>query len=166
VAVVVPSHRQPLENAEAEFLLRLRERHGSLINPEAVLQTVLEELGWNFGDLSAFLDFEKKQTTAPQKLTNPPGHYRRAVQKFRQAKSKRREWDLREQQRRMEEQFRDRPSGASKPVCPYSRCDGLGEYWDESGIVSPCQCEAGAKLSSAVLELFDKLNSQRKADRS
>jgi hypothetical protein len=71
-------------------------------------------------DLKAFLDFEKKQTTAPEELKNPPGHYRRVVAKFDEFRSKRRDWEIREQRqlrkpnsqvRRIERKSLSAPSG-------------------------------------------------------
>jgi hypothetical protein len=153
-----------LANPDEEFLQRLRERHGNSVNPEGILQFVLEGLNWQITELKAFLDFDERQTTAPEKLTNPPGHYRRAVEKFRFAQAKRREIDLRERQRALEKSLHDRRAENQplKPTCSLSRCDGSGEFWDETGLVSACQCEAGGKLLPAVLDLFEKLNAQRR----
>jgi hypothetical protein len=160
--------RDPLGNPEEEFLQRLRERHGNSVNPEGILQFVLEGLNWQITGLKAFLDFDERQTTAPEKLTNPPGHYRRAVEKFRLAQAKRREIDLRERQRALEKSLHDRRAENQplKPTCSLSRCDGNGEFWDETGLVSACQCEAGGKLLPAVLDLFEKLNAQRRGQRA
>ena len=154
--------REPLANPDEEFLQRLRDRHGNSINPEAILQSVLETLEWQATDLKEFLDFDARQTTAPNKLTNPPGHYRRTAEKFRLARAKRREIDLRERQRALENSLQNRRDQLPKPTCSLSSCDGNGEFWSESGLVSACQCEAGKNLSPAVLDLFEKLNSQRR----
>ena len=66
------------EDPEQEFLLRLEERHGGSVDRYAILQCVIGDLK-SYSDLKPFLDFERKQTTAPHKLKNPAGHYRRTV---------------------------------------------------------------------------------------
>jgi hypothetical protein len=153
--------RESPYNPEAEFLLRLRERHGDSVNAEAILQCVQGELA-RFADLKAFLDFDEKQTTAPEMLKNPPGHYRRAVQKFYQARSKRREHEIKQQQFALEAKLDEQRRTKPKPVCSLSRCDGTGEHWNAQGLVEACGCEAGQQLSPRVLELFEQLNSRRK----
>ena len=69
--------REELDDPEQEFLLRLQERHGESVDRQAILHCVLGDLK-SYSDLKAFLEFEQKQTTAPEKLKNPAGHYRRA----------------------------------------------------------------------------------------
>ena len=154
--------RDSLANPEEEFLQRLRERHGNSINPEAILQSVLDALQWQTTDLKQFLDFDARQTTAPEKLTNPAGHYRRVAEKFRLARAKRREIELKERQRDLENSLQARRAQEQYPKakCSLSRCEGNGEFWDESGLVAACQCEAGKQLPQAVLDLFEKLNVQ------
>lgn len=95
-------------------------------------------------------------------LKNPPGHYRRAVQKFYQARSKRREHEIKQQQFALEAKLHEQRRTKPKPVCSLSRCDGTGEHWNAQGLVEACGCEAGQQLSLRVLELFEQLNSQRK----
>jgi hypothetical protein len=154
--------RGQLDDPEAELLLRLRERHGTSVNAEAILQCVLEDLGWNTRTLKTFLDFDEKQTTAPDKLKNPPGHYRRAVQKFHQASAKRREHELRQQQLALEAKLSEQAQ-AEKSVCSLSICSGNGERWNEQGVVSACECEQGKRLSAKVLEAFEQLNASRRS---
>ena len=159
--------REPIDDPEQEFLLRLRERHGRAVNPDAVVQCVLGDLK-SFSDLKPFLDFERKQTTAPEKLRNPAGHYRRTVQKFYETRAKRREWDFREQMRAIEVKLVEKAyqGQASKPACSLSRCNGTGELWDSDGFVSPCGCEWGQKLSPKVLEAFAQINALRRLERT
>ncbi len=93
--------REDLDDPEQEFLLRLQERHSESVDSHAILHCVLGDLK-SYSDLKAFLEFEKKQTTAPEKLKNPAGHYRRAVGKFYECRAKRRDWDIRSQMRALE----------------------------------------------------------------
>ncbi len=101
---------------------------------------MLDALEGQTPDLKQFLDFDARQTTAPEKLTNPAGHYRRVAAKFRLARAKRRETELKERQRDLENSLQARLAQEQppKPKCPLSRCDGNGEFWDESGLVSAC----------------------------
>ena len=64
--------REELDDPEREFLLRLQERHSESVDRHAILHCVLGDLK-SYSDLKAFLEFEKKQTTAPEKLKNPAG---------------------------------------------------------------------------------------------
>jgi hypothetical protein len=66
--------REELDDPEQEFLLRLQERHGESVDRHAILHCLLGDLK-SYSDLKPFLDFEEKQTTAPEKLKNPAGHY-------------------------------------------------------------------------------------------
>ena len=159
--------RQPRDDPEQEFLLRIQERHGDLLNGNAILQCILGDLK-SFCDLKPFLDFEEKLTTAPEKLRNPTGHYRRAVQKFYAMRSKKREWDHREQLRALEAKISaanvDKFIG--KPSCPLDRCQGTGEVWDAAGLVQACECSTGQELSPRVLAAFQQMNSRlAQADR-
>src|SRR5690348_11865633 len=88
----------------------------------------------SYSDFKQFLDFERKQTTAPHKLANPAGHYRRAASKFYEARAKRREWDIREQMRAIEAKIRLARDPAERPACPLSRCNGTGEVYDSAGL--------------------------------
>jgi hypothetical protein len=90
--------REELEDPEQEFLLRMQERHGESVDRQAILQCVLGDLK-SYSDLTPFLEFEQKQTTAPEKLKNPAGHYRRTVVKFYECRAKRRDWDIRSHMR-------------------------------------------------------------------
>ncbi len=84
----------------SRFVLGLKERHGESVDRHAILQCVTGDLK-SYSDLKPFLNFERKQTTAPEKLRNPAGHYRRALQKFYEAQSKRRDWNLHEECERL-----------------------------------------------------------------
>ncbi len=109
-----------------------------------------------------FLDFERKQTTAPHKLTNPAGHYRRTVSKFYDARAKRRDWDMGEQMRALEAKIGRAHDPAEGRTCPLSRCNGTGEVYDSTGLVSACECSLGQQLSSKVLAFFEEMNAIRK----
>ncbi len=154
--------REALDDPEQEFLLRLQARHGSSVDRHAILQCVICDLK-SYSDLKPFLDFDRNQTTAPHKLTNPPGHYRRAVQKFYETRAKKRDWDMREQMRALEAKIgslRDRPE---RPECSLSRCNGTGEVYDSAGLVSACDCPVGQRLSPKVLAFFEQMNARRKS---
>lgn len=152
--------RGELDDPEQEFLLRLEERHGSSVDGHAILQCVTGDLK-SYSDLKPFLEFERKQTTAPHKLTNPAGHYRRAVQKFYESRAKKRDWDMREQMRALEAKIGLAHEPPERPICPLSRCNGTGEVYDSAGLVSPCECLFGQQLSPKVLALFDEVNALR-----
>jgi hypothetical protein len=137
-------------------LLRLKERHGDSVDRHAILQCVTGDLK-SFSDLKPFLEFEKKQTTAPHKLRNPAGHYRRAVQKFYETLAKRREWGIREQMRAIEAKI-DLAETRNRPTCILLRCNGAGEVYDSVGRVSACECPLGQKLTPEVLALFREVN--------
>jgi hypothetical protein len=157
--------RDSLPDLEAEFRNRLKARHGDLVDAAGVTHCVLQELRWDFTQLESFLDFEAKQTTDPQRLRNPPGHYRRVAQLFQQAAASRREYASKQKQLRLERQLREQHSRAAEPkrTCPLSRCNGTGEYWNELGFVEVCPCEQGQKLSPKVLEAFGQVNAIRKS---
>lgn len=145
-----PSAQQKLpDEPEAEFLLRLRKRHGFETDAEAILHCVLDQLNWDIAALAAFLDFYEKQTTAPEKLKNPPGHYRRLVNKFQNAASKRRDHERKKQQLALEANLQRQAVAKQtpEPVCPLSLCNGAGERWNEQGFVEPCSCIAGQHQS-------------------
>ena len=108
------------------------------------------------------LEFERKQTTAPHKLRNPAGHYRRAVQKFYETRAKRRDWDIREQMRALEAKIGRAHDLAEGHTCPLSRCNGTGEVYDSSGLVSACECPLGQQLSPKVLAFLEEMNAIRK----
>ena len=151
--------RESLNDPEQEFLLRLNERHGDAVDRHAILQCVTNDLK-SFSDLVLFLEFERKQTTAPEKLRNPVGHYRKTVQMFYESRAKRRDWDLRSQMRAIEARIgltADRVP--KKPLtCSLLRCSGTGECWDEAGVVSACECDLGRALAPKVLAAFDEIN--------
>jgi hypothetical protein len=151
---------EKLDDPEQEFLLRLEERHGGSVDRHAILQCVIGDLK-SYSDFKPFLDFERKQTTAPHKLTNPAGHYRRAVQKFYETRAKKREWDMREQMRALEVKIGLTHHTAERLTCPLSRCNGTGEVYDSMGLVSACECPLGQQLSPEVLSLFAKVNALR-----
>ncbi len=151
---------------ETEFLLRLRERHRDALNGTAVLQSVQEELAWDAEYFRSFLDFEAKQTTAPEKLTNPAGHYRASARKFRAASAKQRESERKERRRTLELSLEQQAYRAgSKPQCPLSRCGGTGEVWNEEGFASACSCSIGARLKPEVLALLETLNQRRRGSK-
>jgi hypothetical protein len=134
------------------------------VDAAAVAQCVLQELSWDFKQLESFLDFEARQTTDPQRLRNPPGHYRRVAQQFQQAAASRREYSSRQKQLMLEAQLRQHPrTMETKPTCPLSRCNGTGEYWSELGFVEACPCEFGQNVSPKVLEAFGQLNAIRRS---
>jgi hypothetical protein len=86
-----PKPRTPLENPEMEFRARITERHGSTVDVDRLLQDVKSEL--DCGPLSEFLEADLKATTAPGRLTNPHGHYRRLARKIlRQKQAAGLEW--------------------------------------------------------------------------
>lgn len=149
--------REELDDPEQEFLLRLQERHGSSVDRHAILQCVIGDLK-SYSDLKPFLQFERKQTTAPHKLTNPAGHYRRAVQKFYETRAKKRDWDMREQMRALEAKIGLGHDLPERPACPLSRCNGTGEVYDSAGLVSACDCPLGQQLSPKVVALFEQVN--------
>jgi hypothetical protein len=154
--------REELEDPEQEFLLRLEERHRDSIDRHAILQCVTGDLK-SYADLKPFLDFERKQTTAPHKLKNPAGHYRRTVSKFYEARAKKRDWDIREQMRALEAKISGADAEAKQArVCSLGRCHGTGECWDEAGLVAPCACEIGQKLPAKVLAAFEQMNQLRR----
>lgn len=130
--------RGELDDPEQEFLLRLKERHGDLVDRHAILQCLTGDLK-SYSDLKPFLEFDKKQTTAPNTLRNPAGHYRRAVQRFYKARAKRREWDMREQMRALESKIGLPHDPAERPTCyrMVSERSGIGsdvedEFWFRS----------------------------------
>ena len=157
--------RDSLPDLEAEFRNRLKVRHGDLVDAAAVAHCVLQELRWDFTQLKSFLDFEAKQTIDPQRLRNPPGHYRRVAQQFQQAAAGRHAYSSKQKQLMLEAQLREQHSRAAepKPTCPLSHCNGTGEYWNEFGFVEACPCERGQKLSPKVLEAFEQLNAIRRS---
>jgi hypothetical protein len=53
-----------------------------------------------------------------------------------------------------------KPSRESR-VCSLGRCEGTGECWEESGLVSPCDCEIGQALPQRVLAAFEQMNALR-----
>ncbi len=155
--------RLPDTDSETEFLLRLKERHADSVNGTAILQSVQEELNWDAESLRSFLAFEAKQTTSPDKLTNPAEHYRASARKFRTASAKQRESDRKEKRRALELSLEQQANGSgSKPQCSLSRCGGTGEVWTQEGFVSACECSIGAGLKPEVLALFETLNQKRK----
>jgi hypothetical protein len=81
-----PQPRKPIENPVLEFEARMQERHGPVVNAAAVLADVREELGDT--PLAEFLDVDAKTTTAPSRLTNPHGHYRKLAQKVGRSKAR------------------------------------------------------------------------------
>ena len=151
--------RDELADPEQEFLLRLKERHGDSVDRHAILQCVTGDLK-SFSDWKPFLDFEKKQTTAPHQLRNPAGHYRRAVQKFYETRAKQREWDIREHMRAIQAKI-GLAETRKRPACTLSRCNGTGEVYDSVGLVSACECPIGQKLTPEVLALFKEVNTVR-----
>lgn len=75
--------RERLSNARAEFIARLKERHGDGYDAENTAKLVSVDLGEKNLLLSDdFLDFDATTTTNPSALHNPVGHYRRLVKKF------------------------------------------------------------------------------------
>ena len=60
---------------EFVFLARMTARHGPTIDPETLLDLVKAELN-GYATLAEFLEHDAVTTTAPQRLTNPTGHYR------------------------------------------------------------------------------------------
>ena len=155
--------RRELDDPEEEFLLRLQERHGDTVDRHAILHCVAGDLK-SYSDLKPFLEFEQKQTTAPEKLKNPAGHYRRAVSKFYENRAKRRDWDIRSQMRVLEAKIGQSKDPTNEPrTCELSVCDGTGECWDESGFVSACQCQIGLDLPPKVLAAFEEMNLSRAA---
>lgn len=154
--------RGEVEDPERQSLLRLKERHGDSVDRLAILQCVIGDLK-SYADLKPFLDFEQKQTTAPHKLNNPAGHYRRAVRKFYETRAKRREWDIREQMQALEAKIGRSAEPTERPACALSRCNGTGEAYDSAGVVSACECPLGQKLSPKVLALFEEMNALHRA---
>jgi hypothetical protein len=150
---------------EAEFRQRLKDRHGDLVDAAVIAHCVLRELRWDFKQLASFLDFDAKQTTAPQQLKNPPGHYRRVVQQFQQATASKRDYISKQKQLALEAQLMEQHARAPepRPTCPLSRCNGTGEYWNDLGFVEACPCEQGQKLSPNVLEAFGQMNAIRRS---
>ncbi|MGC2660421.1 MAG: hypothetical protein WA324_20910, partial [Bryobacteraceae bacterium] len=120
--MMILRRREELDDPEQEFLLRLQERHGDSVDPHAILHCVLGDLK-SYSDLKAFLEFEKKQTTAPEKLKNPAGHYRRVVGKFYESRVKRRDWDIRSQMRALEAKL-----GSSAGAAKQSKTCSLASY--------------------------------------
>jgi hypothetical protein len=78
-----PKPRTPLENPEMEFSARMAERHGPTVDAAALLGQVKGELGEI--PLTRFLETDLTATTAPEKLTNPAGHYRKLARKLGRA---------------------------------------------------------------------------------
>lgn len=152
--------REELDDPEQEFLLRLEERHGGSVDRHAILQWVIGDLR-SYSELKLFLEFERKQTTAAKKLTNPADYYRRALQKFYETRAKRRDWDMREQMRALETKIAGSTRAEEKRSCSLGRCNGTGECWDGDGRVSACRCEIGRELSPRVLEAFEQMNAVR-----
>ena len=154
--------REDLDDPEQEFLLRLEERHGNAVDRHAILQCATGDLK-SYSDLEPFLKFDKKQTTAPSKLRNPAGHYRRAVQKFYEVHAKKHDWDMHEQMRALEARIGLVGRVAERPTCSLSRCNGTGEVYDSAGLVSACDCPTGQKLAPEVLALFETVNAHARA---
>jgi hypothetical protein len=74
-----PKPRTPLQNSEMEFRARITERHGALVDVDVLLKDVRAEL--DTIPLPEFLAADLKATTAPGRLTNPHGHYRKLARK-------------------------------------------------------------------------------------
>jgi hypothetical protein len=70
----------PTSSPEKEFRARLTQRHGAAIDPERVLEDVKAELGNS--SFSKFLDADRTATSAPSRLTNPHGHYRKLARRI------------------------------------------------------------------------------------
>jgi hypothetical protein len=68
------SQRQPGATPEAEFKLRIVERHGETVDAERVLLDVKKKLDEGQVDLAEFLERDLTATTG--KLSNPHGYYR------------------------------------------------------------------------------------------
>lgn len=92
--VSIPVHaamqgNKPID-PEQVFLHRLRQRHGNTVHASALVQCIAGELkSWR--DWADFLVFDERQTTAPELLKNPPGHYRQPVRKFYAARAQKRD---------------------------------------------------------------------------
>jgi hypothetical protein len=157
--------RDPLEDPETEFLLRMRERHGTSIDAKAILHWVLQEFSWNYDELRRFLHFDEVQTIAPEKLKNPLGHYRKSAQKFRLASTKEKEHGAKQRQMALLTQLNQQKQNDEqrKRVCALLLCDGTGERWDAQGYVSACECEQGKRLSPKVLQASEQINAIRRA---
>lgn len=80
--------RTGTETPREEFILRLQERHGTHPNPTDVLEVVNTELEKGAIEFGEFLDWDERHTTAPSRLENPTGHYRRLAQKVVRQKAK------------------------------------------------------------------------------
>jgi hypothetical protein len=81
--------RELLDDPQAEFHLRLEERHGkgcSIFEREEWFREVSGDLANNGIPLSEFLEFDTAKTTNPARLTNPAGHYRTLVKKMANAR--------------------------------------------------------------------------------
>jgi hypothetical protein len=72
--------RAPLSDPVEEFRARLIERHAGIVDANQVLSDVLAEL--DCLPMAEFLVADSKATTAPARLTNPHGHYRKLARKL------------------------------------------------------------------------------------
>jgi hypothetical protein len=128
-----PKPRAPFENPEMEFRARIAERHGTIVDAKALLQDVTGEL--DGAPLSEFLKADTTATTAPHKLTNPHGHYRRLARQVGRRRDAATLEAIFETQERARE-FLKTPEFQWKPSC--TLCDdGLlpdGAY---------CDCKVG-----------------------
>jgi len=62
-----------------EFRERIAARHGGILDADVLLRDVRRDLG--DVSLSEFLEADLRATTAPERLTNPHGHYRELARK-------------------------------------------------------------------------------------
>ncbi|MCC6586239.1 MAG: hypothetical protein IT168_05925 [Bryobacterales bacterium] len=133
--------RTGTETPKEEFLLRLRERHGARPNPTDVLEVVIGELEKGAIDFEEFLDWDDRHTTAPSRLDNPTGHYRKLAEKIVRQKSK-------EAKQRMVEMgvsiYRSVDAAMVAPIERCAICKGLGRLGSEY-----CECPMGCDLKKA-----------------
>lgn len=146
--------REPLENPEDELRQRFLERFAD--DSGAILQTVVNDLGFDRQALAEFVAFDDTHTGAPERLKNPGGYYRALVKEFRSARSARIEMENRERYRAYEASLRA-PEPEEKPICELGLCTGGGELF-EDGKYRPCDCTAGQRLSPQVREMMEALN--------
>ena len=135
--------RSPFENPEIEFQERMRERHDGAVDSSVLLADVKSELGDI--PLSEFLEADLKATTAPAKLTNPHGHYRKLARKLKRKAQVAALESVRNTRHRIEEYMARGDQGKFVPACSCN--DGFmpdGSY---------CACDVGT-----VRRQLDDLN--------
>lgn len=141
------------QTPEVEFRLLLVARHGSNIDPDRVLEVVRKELARGDVSLTTYLEADKLATTAPNRLSNPAGHYRKLARDLvrkQKADTLSRVVDL----RRKMEVFTAEPARPAVVVtnpeqaCPHCGLPRGKGVLIENGVAVPCPV-CSAKVAAA-----------------